>query len=272
MPIPYSNRNTTGDWSPWFGQWEGQRHDDLDTNCCWAYSGNEVLEDQLEFLWKTGVFSDTDLIWFKDNGYIDSDGDFYLSRRWIPTLSGVKRNGNDQEEFWRITSTYGAIPNAFLPFTNNIDYFDKAFLTDGMYALGRDFNKRVNIAYQELGRRFSGYSLSQLKYALTQSPLQLGIPVPQDGSWNLAKVKYNGSKVAQHSVELFKIDEVADYDYPIFVYDQYSPMIKQLSRDYFIPLCTLAVITPTLSTKATVSVSVFIQFINLLKSLKIRLL
>lgn len=266
--IPYEVRNKSGDWSPWFGQYEGQKHDDVDSNCCWAFAGNEVVEDTLEFLWTTSGMSKENSKWFLDNGYIDEDGDFYLSRRFIPIISGVKRNGNDEAEFWRLTKKYGAIPNKMLPYTTNAAYFDKDAITQEMYDLGLEFLKRMSVDYQEVGRRFDPKTIEELKEALKQSELQIGIPITNNPySWNNKKIKWEGSKNPSHSVALYKIDEVADFDYPYFVYDQYNPMLKQLSHDYFIPLCTQGVVSQKKVQEQTVSLPVLLQFIHILQKI-----
>lgn len=242
--IPWESRNVSGDWSKYFGQWEGQKKGDVDTNCCWAFAGNEVLEDQLEFLWVTNRFSETDKKWFQDNGYIDSDGDFYLSRRYIPIISGVTTNGNDEAEFWRLTKINGAIPNAVLPFTNIPEYFDVNKITPAMVTLGKEFLKRVDVQYQELGTRFFRRDPDQIRLALFQSELQIGIPCPSIDKYNQVKLKWEGNTQAQHSVALYKYDDIADPEYPYFIYDQYNPILKQLSKDYYIPIITQAVINP----------------------------
>lgn len=245
-PIPWQDINPTGDWSKYFGTYEGQKHDDLDSNCCWAFSGNEVLEDWLTFLRETGIFTVADILWFKNNGYIDSDDDFYLSRRFIPILSGVKDNGNDPEDFWSLTGEYGAIPNSVLPFTNNIEYFDKTKVTPAMYALGKQFLTRVNIAYEELGKRWTRRDPKMIQGALFQGELQICIPIPKIVSlWNQVKVDWDGSMGADHAVALYKYDPIADPKYPYFIYDQYEPRLKQLSEDYYIPIITRGIVTPT---------------------------
>lgn len=269
-PIPYEIRNEKGDWSPYFGQYEGQKHDDLDSNCCWAYSGNEVLEDSLEFLMNTSRMAQEDIKWFRDNGYIDEDGDFYLSRRFIPILSGVKRNGNDPENFWKLTLKYGAIPSAKLPFTNNIDYFDTAFITEEMYTLGEEFLKHIKIGYEELGSRWTVRTPDDIKWALKQGELVIGLAVPHDGSWNQEKVNFPAEherNLAEHAVALWKYDEVADPEYPYFIYDQYQPNLKQLSKDYYLPLITRVVINPINMLSPKLSLSTWIQFVNLLRKI-----
>lgn len=261
-------RNPSGDWSPYFGQYEGQKKDWFDTNSCWAYAGNEVLEDQLEFLMKTGGFEDYEIQWFKDKGYIDEDGDFYISRRYIPTLSGLTTNGGDPAEFWRLTKKYGAIPSKMLPFTNINEYFDKSKITQEMYDLGKEFIERVSIDAKELGRRFDGYKIADLKLALLETELQIGIPVPQDGTWNREKVNMPSHTWPDHEIALFKIDEKADPEYPYFIYDQYYPNIKQLHKDYHIPLCTVATVrSGMLGPKLSVSMfeKVWMVIRNLIK-------
>jgi hypothetical protein len=245
--IPYEVRNPSGTWQDYFGTYESQKHDDLDSNCCWAFAGNECLEDQLEFLWKKGQLSMDTMDWFKKNGYIDSDGDFYLSRRFIPIMSGVKRNGNDEAEFWWLTEKYGAIPNALLPYTSNDEYFDASKITPQMIGMGKEFLRRITVVHQDIGARFFRKDVQLLQSALFQAELQIGIPVPQDGSWNETKVRWNGVTQAQHSVALYKVDPISDPEFPYYIYDQYMPYLKQLSKDYFITICTQGVVSPKIT-------------------------
>ena len=254
-PIPYEARLAEGDkWSNYFGNYVGQRYGRWDTSCCWAYAAVGKAETQLEWLWKNNKFSDDTKRWFKDNGYIDEDGDFYLSRRWAAILAGSFNNGNDNQEFWRLASTAGLIPYTMLPFEVkdgvfyynqaefNKDFFNKDLITKEMEELGKEFLKRVHIDYQELGKRWTVRQPSLLQSALRQSPLQIGVPVPLYG-WNQEKVDWDGQKQPAHSIELYEYDETSDY--PYMIYDSYEPHLKRLSRDYVIPLITQAVLTPT---------------------------
>jgi hypothetical protein len=243
-PIPYVIRNTTGNWSNWFGNYEGQRYFGKDMNTCWSHAGNENAEDQLEWLWAHNQFSADDIKWFHDKGYIDEDGDFFLSRRFVPTLSGVRDGGNDEAEFWRLTCKYGAIPYKLLSYNDPTkDFFDKSAITPAMFELGKEFLKRVNIKYEELGRRFSRRAPEQIKAALFQAPLQIGIPIPAlTFLWNQERIDWDGSMEAAHSVELYGMNEKGEY----LIFDQYEPHLKILSADYFIPIITRAVVTANL--------------------------
>lgn len=251
--IKYEIRNELGDWSPYFGNYVGQRYGNYDTSTCWNFAGIEICETQLEYLWKTNQFSEETKQWFKDNGYIDSDGDFYLSRRWAAIISGVKDNGNDQDDFWDIIEKIGLIPFSMLPYSTedaadeltqddfNNEYFDPNVITPKMEALGKEFLKRVMIQHEEVGKRFQRKDIKQIEAELKQSPLQLGHPVPQDGSWNQQFVKWNGRTIADHSTELYKYTELNDW--PYFDYDSYEPHLKRLSADYYIPMITKGVLT-----------------------------
>lgn len=253
--IPYEIRNPIGDWSPYFGTYESQKFGHYDTNCCWDFAGAETAEDQLEFLWKSGLFSSDTMRWFKEHKYIDDDGDFHLSRRWIAILAGTKEQGNDQMNFWDLASKTGLIPDAMLPYSITEaqkyitagafynDYFNPRIITREMEDMGLEFLRRVKIQYKEVGRRWSRRDPTEIMAELKQSPLQIGVPVPQDGSWNVNKVTCLNRELADHSVELYKYDIQADPDFPYFIYDQYEPHLKQLRKDYYIPIITKVVLT-----------------------------
>lgn len=240
-PIPYEVRNPDGDWTPFYGKWFNQRPAGLDLNICWNVAATEIMETQLQFLKATNRFSDDAIAWFKANGYIDVDGDFFLSRRFIVTISGVGTKGNDEAEAWRLAEKYGCIPDAMLPFIDNTSYFDKTHITQAMYDLGKEFLKRVSIAHEELGKRFTRRSDTEMRAAQQQAPLQLGVPVPKIvARWNSEIVQWDGSMNAAHSVECRKIND--DGTKPIF--DSYNPPMKELSSDYYIPIITRGILNP----------------------------
>src|ERR1039458_8635511 len=96
-PIPYEVRVPTGNWSSLFGHYENQKWGMWDSNSCWCLSAVNCIEDQLEWLWKNGMFSPEAKNFFTVNGYIDSDGDFSISERFYEIISGVKDAGNSQD-------------------------------------------------------------------------------------------------------------------------------------------------------------------------------
>gem|GEM_PF-5118586 len=204
------------------------------------------IEDQLEFLSKTGQFSAEAMQFFKDEGYIDTDGDFSLSERFIEILSGIKDNGNDQMQFWILAQEYGLIPRSDLTYTQersymfaskeafNYDYFNKGQITQDMYDKGQKFLFYVNIARQWIGKPWTTPDLNILRQALKQAPLQYGVPVPVNVSnWNNSIIPYDGRISANHAIEGYKIND--DDTLPIF--DQYLPNSKSTWQGIFAFLC-----------------------------------
>lgn len=261
--IPYWPLLESGDSSPYFGTFEGQRYGFWDTDDCWDFSACELAETRLEMLWKMNLIPDDTKQWLIQNKYLDSDGDFYLSRRWEAILSGVTSNGNNQLNFWKdiggtmFKQGYGLIPNWMLPFSVNetnqfvtrsqfdSEYYNPNIITDAMRQMGQEFLKRFFLQAENIpGGYIQDISNSLITY-LKEGSMQIGIPVPQDGSWNQVKVDYpKGRTNADHAVELYKFSPETDPKYPFFIYDSYEPHLKQLSADYFIPFITRVRIKP----------------------------
>lgn len=250
--FPYNFLVPTGDSSPFFGTFEGQKYGFWDTDSCWDFAACEVAETRLETLMKLGKLPQTHIDWLTSNGYIDQEGDFYLSRRWVAILSGVKDQGNTEISFWNIASTVGLIPDSMLPYSAieaskwitkgqfNNDYFNLNAITPAMRSMGQEFLKRFQIQAEDIQNK----TPLSLETYLKEGSIQIGILASQDGSWNRQKVDYPIKNYGAHSVELYKYDPVTDPVYPYFIYDSYEPHLKQLSKDYQISIATRISIMP----------------------------
>ncbi len=255
MTIQYIPLLQDGDSTPYFGTYEGQKYGGYETSCCWDFSACEAAETRLQMFLKMNLIPSDTVNWLKANGYIDDSGDFYLSRRWVAILSGVKDNGNYQLNFWKLAQNVGLIPNSMLPYSNeeahkwitktqfNNDYFDLKNITPEMRAMGQEFLKRFSINAENLPGGYVSQISSTLQTYLKEGSIQIGIPVPQDGSWNRVNVDYPvGRTIPDHAVECYKFDESVPY--PAYVYDSYEPHLKQLSGNYYIPYVTRIAINP----------------------------
>jgi hypothetical protein len=254
-PISYNPLLPSGDSSQYFGTYEGQRYGAYDTSCCWDFSACEVAETRLHILRDLGLIPADTMTWLQTNGYIDSDGDFYLSRRWVAILSGVRNAGNSPLDFWRIAETAGLIPNSMLPYNSqdafkynnqddfNNDYFNPQVITKEMELMGQEFARRFKILAENIEGGYFNDIQVELQTYLQEGSLQIGHPVPQDGSWNRPFVDYPvGNTQPQHATELYKFDPTQKY--PFYDYDSYDPHLKQLSQNYYIPLITRVSILP----------------------------
>jgi hypothetical protein len=255
--IPYNFLVPTGDSSPYFGTYEGQRYGFWDTNSCWDFAACEVAETHLEMLLDLGKIPQIHTNWLKENRYIDEEGDFYLSRRWVAILSGARDQGNLEINFWNIASDKGLIPNSLLPYSVidaskwisrgqfNNDYFNTNVITQAMKDMGQEFLKRFQILAEPIPVKGNTIDPIELESYLKEGSIQIAVIAAQDGSWNVQKVDNPvGKKVGAHSVELYKYDPIADPAYPYFIYDSYENHLKQLAKDYPITVATRVSILP----------------------------
>lgn len=270
-PIPYTPVLESGDSSPYFGNYEGQKYGAFDTDCCWDFSAAECAETRLELYWKLGLIPPETKLWLTQNGYIDQDGDFYLSRRWVAILNGTRDSGASPLDFWNIAQGAGLIPNWMLPYNSaeaakwitkdqfNNDYFNPQIITMEMELMGLEFAKRFKIRAQNIPGGSLNQISTEIQTYLKEGSLQIGHPVPQDGRWNQTLVPYPyGRTVSDHATELYKFDE--SQPYPFYIYDSYEPHLKQLQRDYYIPLITRVSIIPVSTVPVVVPMASWTKF------------
>ncbi len=236
-PIQWEDRNPTSDWSPFFGKYQNQKWGNWDTDSCWCLSVVNAAEDQLEWLHKNKMFSQDALDFFTKHGYIDSDGDFSLSERFLEIKGGRGINGGTAKLAWQLIQSWGCIPRSMLSFVNVETYFNPSEVTPAMELLGEEFKKHVNTAEQKIAN-----DKTSLRRALQQAPLTIGIPIPRNvQSWNAPFVKYDGSTVAAHEIELYGINSNGEY----LIFDQYEPHLKVLSSDYLLVFVTQGILYAT---------------------------
>ena len=269
--IPYNPILEDGDSSKFFGTYEGQKYGDFDTDCCWDFSACELAETRLKMFWKMNLIPQDTRDWLTQNGYIDASGDFYLSRRWVAILSSVRDGGNDPRDFWNIASSAGLIPNKMLPYNAqeaqqwldkgkfNNDYFNPQVITLEMELLGKEFARRFKIVAQNLPGGYLKDISTELQTYLKEGSVQIGHPVPTDGSWNQVYVPTPYKRyISDHATELYKLD--LNQTYPFYIYDSYEPHLKQLRADYYIPLITRVSIIPVTPPTVPIQVPKWTQF------------
>ncbi len=268
--IPYWPLIESGDSSSYFGTYEGQKYGNFETSCCWDFSATEIFETRLEMLWQMDLIPQDTKDWLVRYGYIDLDGDFYLSRRWVAILSGARDGGNDPINFWNIAKVAGMIPNKFLPYSVpeaskwisqndfNNEYFNPQVITKEMEEMGKEFARRFKIMAVNMPGGNMVDINTLLQTYLKEGSMQICHPVPQDGSWNTTYVNYpTGRLRAEHATELYKFDPTQKY--PYYDYDSYNPNLKQLGSNYLIPIITRVSIVP-LSTAQPQSLSSWQMF------------
>lgn len=259
-PIPYMVRNASGDWTKDLPTFKDQREDGWDTDCCWLYAAVvDVVATQCNFLKRTGQFPAESLAWFEANGYIDANGLFSFSERFLavkakyPDGSPVRDGGNDQIQSPMLMNEYGLLPyvdfnaDPRLTFASRAAFdayfFDGAEVTAAMSAKALKCLEYLSILYEWIGKEGTMPPLQDIRAMQFQSPMQVGAPVPEQvGAWNAPVIKWDGSTVVAHSVGLMRVN--ADDTFGIA--DQYQPRLKTLSADYPIPMVSHIYVTPIL--------------------------
>ncbi len=132
----------------------------------------------------------------------------------------------------------------------NDDYFNPKAVLPFMREIALRVFDIINVDFQQVGIYGKTPAPKLLLTKLYQAPLSIGIPVPDDGSWNQTRVDWNGSNVPQHEVELY--DYVEGDPYPYKIYDQYEPHLKELSANYYVPLVHQFVVSARNSVRASI--------------------
>ena len=247
-PIPFKPLLPSGDSSPYFGNYEGQKYGTWDTDLCWDFSFTEVIETRLKMLDEMGLIPADTLAWAIANGYKDSDGDWYLSRRLEGILSGVQDNGNSQINAVYLAAQVGMIPNSMLPYNQAeaytdatrtqfvADYFNPSVITPAMKAMGLEFLKRFKIQGENVD-----VNITNIMTYLTEGSMTIGVPAIAPG-WNQVHVAPTTRQAADHAVELYAF--VPTDPNPYKIYDSYNPNLKDLPKDYPIMILTRISIQP----------------------------
>ena len=253
-PIPYVIRITDGNWHNYFSPLTPQRYGMWDTDCCWEFSTAAIIEAQLNYLKQTGQLSASAIAWYQANGYIDANGLFRVSRRFIAILSDVEDNGNDPWNACLLTSKYGILPSSDLEYTNaqsathnnqasfDADYFNPTAITFAMRQKALQAMQFINFQYEYLNKYNTPEVPRQdLVAAQYQSPLLISIPIPQPETlWNVPVVASQPQNLTlRHVVAVAGINQ--DGTWPI--HDNYVPEWKTLSADYYIGEAIVIVIT-----------------------------
>ena len=98
-------------------------------------------------------FSETNIKWLQDNGYVTEEGRVDFSDRFIAILSKTSRRGNSLKAPCHAIHEHGLIPKPMLPASKDMtwdEYHDPKCITSKMKRLGKEFAKRFNINYEKV--------------------------------------------------------------------------------------------------------------------------
>jgi len=176
----------------------------------------------------------------KGLGYLDTNGLFNFSDRFIAKMSGTTPSGNSCPNVWNAIRHYGMIAEADWP---------SVWSTWGVYYQGipqtlKDkalkFLQYFDVQYEYIVN--GGHlDLTTAKYHLKQAPIQ--IATATCSGWSTSPVIQACNEPIAHATCLFGADTT------FWDFDSYDPFKKQLSGTYIIPIAMKGLIVPKFNFK-----------------------
>lgn len=152
-----------GDWKPYQVEHEIQWTGTYDTLFCITYSALECIGALFMYYVNNGLISPSNVSWLKTQGYF-KNGFINFNERFNAILGETTSQGAYQYKVANAIKNYGLIPQDMFPLADNFqDNIDPKFITESMYALGKEFLKRFSINYEWV---------EDIKEALKYSPVQ----------------------------------------------------------------------------------------------------
>ncbi len=212
-------------WDEFLPNGERQRNAHLDFSSCVSFSATNCIEILLNRMIEKGEICESNLIWLKNNSYLDENGKLNFSDRFTAKMSGTTKAGNYLTAVGDSMRKDGLVPEIIWPTDDSLktweDYYSD--IPDNVKKIGLEFVKRLKINYEWT---LCGYSnLEKVKENLKQSPLQLAAATCTP--WNTSEIINGCGFRTNHATVLYGFTE--DY---IKDFDSYNPWCKKLALDY----------------------------------------
>jgi len=211
----------SGDWTLYLPTGEEQQLAGMETMSCVSQSACKNIEMIMNWMIDNNKISTANLIWLKNNGYIDGLGHPNFSGRFVAKMSGTTANGNSLKNVAETIRKIGLVPESKWPFTAGMTWSEYYKYPSGeVIKLGRDFLERFQINYEVVPE-------SQTKEGLKYSPLQSAVHAWNGRDADNVYVRCDGS--LNHAISIFKRDTL------IWIFDHYklfNSFIKKLADNF----------------------------------------
>jgi hypothetical protein len=227
-PLKPEKRNMTWDWKMYAPEHEIQfinwKLDPFETSFCVTFSALDSIETEFNYLLANWLVPQEDVKWLNNNWYF-KNWKINLSDRFTWILWETTKTWAYLFKIARAIIDYWLIPENMLPL--NVDtyeeFVDKTKITDKMYEVWREFNKRFIINYEWITLDNSPISKNDLKENLKVSPMQCVVRY-DDWDWIL-----NPSWMLNHAVMCNWYHESSDAE---DINDSYWREQKRYSREH----------------------------------------
>lgn len=231
--IQYREVNPSGDWGPYLPTDERQSGKFFDSMACVSFSALNVIETQINYFLANNMLSFSTKTQLSLMGFIDPNGKFNGSDRFLAKASGTTSAGNYLNVVAETIRKQGIAPER--DWTWDLDTFTwelfYAGIPTSVSEKAKQFLNLFDIQYEWV------YDMDDAKH-LKQAPLQIAIVTC--GGWNNPPVAWCNVQGANHAVMMYKQAAGGER----VIYDHYVPYIKQLNLDYGIPYRMKIIVSP----------------------------
>ena len=235
--IEYKVVLADGNWDPYLPTPESQLGKYFDTMACVTVSCLNSAETQINYYLKNNLLHTAVVAELNQLGYIDENGNFNASDRFLAKMSGTTHQGNYLNVVAETLRTQGVCPEVDWAWDRNQiwnweDYYSG--ITNDARAKALRFLDFFTIQYEWVPA-----NQTDLIKHLKQAPIQVATAVC--AGWNQGDVTPVPacSQVVQHATIIYYDDGQKKYDF-----DHYAPFKKYLAGNYPIPYMLKILVTP----------------------------
>lgn len=248
--VVYENRNPSGNWEKYKPTDEWQRklfngQLGYDTFSCVTFSALRIVAMQLEYMIETDPASTSELVgWLKANGYIDENGKINFNEWFTANASKTSMNGNTAQAVWDSICSDGLLPQDAAYSVNDFNmtsgWLDPSLITKKQRDTAKKILDLIDIKYEWAVIAPAGGAWEDFRKHLKQAPLHIFTPVA--ATWNRTDglpVESDGQTHLAHATSAIGIEAGNVYN----DLDHYSPFIKRLAPNYYVPYAMKAVVS-----------------------------
>jgi hypothetical protein len=215
---------------PFLPDFDLQKIKNLETDACVPFSAVQSIETQINWFIKTGTLPAFHLQQLTTLGFIEANGLFHASERFIAKLDGTNANGTAMAAPWDAIRKYGLVPFSDWPFDETITTWEQfyAAIPQTLLDKGKQFLLLFSLQYEWIVNGGSkGTDVQDIKTHLQHAPLCIGVPVCEP--WDQEQPPTCSLTQPAHSTMIYTLDTLTHF------LDHYVPFLKQFDLSYFIP-------------------------------------
>lgn len=242
LNLTFKTNLASGDWTAYQPLPENQYGNYGDYMDCETEAFTHSIEAQMNHLKSIGAFSANQIAQMTALGYINTNGSFEFSVRFLAKLDGTTNEGNDNQSVYNGFVNYGLVAQStwsWNPTMTFAEYY--AQVPQNIIDQGRQIFNFISVAPLQWIIQDGNNSMTNrsaiIAQALVQAPVQISVPVCPSFQEGQSPIKTCNMTVPTHSMELFSVGSVFN------VRDDYNPYNKEFNLDYPMLYCSLTTIS-----------------------------